>query len=201
MDLVVIFGPPAVGKMAVGRELARLTGLRLFHNHMALEPVLQLFPFGSEPFTRLVGAFRSHVFREVAASDLPGLIYTFMWLLDEPEHRRYIDDVCALFRERGARIHFVELYATLDERLRRNRTGMRLREKPSKRAVAASERRLLENEAKHRMNSRGDFFYPDAHVRIDNTDRPAEAVAKELVATLRLPVSFTPNPARARGIS
>jgi len=32
--LIILFGPPAVGKMTVGKELADLTGLKLFHNHM-----------------------------------------------------------------------------------------------------------------------------------------------------------------------
>jgi hypothetical protein len=31
--LVIVFGPPAVGKMTVGLELERLTGFRLFHRH------------------------------------------------------------------------------------------------------------------------------------------------------------------------
>ena len=43
--LVVLFGPPAVGKMTVGRELERLTGLPLFHNHMTIELVVPFFDF------------------------------------------------------------------------------------------------------------------------------------------------------------
>ena len=35
--LVIIIGPHAVGKMTVGQELARITDLRLFHNHMSIE--------------------------------------------------------------------------------------------------------------------------------------------------------------------
>ena len=37
--LVIIFGPPAVGKMTVGSKLSKLTGLKLFHNHMTIEPL------------------------------------------------------------------------------------------------------------------------------------------------------------------
>ena len=40
MKLVVIIGNGAVGKMTVGQELANITGLRLFHNHMSIEPIL-----------------------------------------------------------------------------------------------------------------------------------------------------------------
>jgi shikimate kinase len=34
MKFVLIFGPQAVGKMTVGQELAKITGLKLFHNHI-----------------------------------------------------------------------------------------------------------------------------------------------------------------------
>ena len=39
MKLVIIIGSGAVGKMTVGQELMKITDLRLFHNHMAIEPV------------------------------------------------------------------------------------------------------------------------------------------------------------------
>ena len=45
VHLVMMFGPPAVGKMAVGRELSTLTGYPLFHNHMSIEPILDVFPW------------------------------------------------------------------------------------------------------------------------------------------------------------
>ena len=43
MKLVLIVGDGAVGKMTVGQEIARRTGLRLFHNHLTIEPVLEVF--------------------------------------------------------------------------------------------------------------------------------------------------------------
>src|SRR6188508_1133674 len=58
MTLVIIFGPPAVGKMTVGLALERLTGFRLFHNHMTVDPVIRLFPFESPAYRRLVQEFR-----------------------------------------------------------------------------------------------------------------------------------------------
>ena len=39
MKLVLIIGAGAVGKMTVGQELMKITDLRLFHNHMMIEPV------------------------------------------------------------------------------------------------------------------------------------------------------------------
>lgn len=43
MKLVLIIGDAAVGKMTVGQELMKITDLRLFHNHMAIEPVLDIY--------------------------------------------------------------------------------------------------------------------------------------------------------------
>jgi hypothetical protein len=184
--LVILFGPPAVGKMAVGKELSRITGLRLFHNHMAIEPVLQIFPYGSTPFDRLVGGFRQSVFLEVAGSDLPGLIYTCMWDLDDARAKESMDGLAGIFRAEGAAVHFVELSAPLEIRLRRNRTALRLAEKPSKRDMAASEGRLLANE-KRRLNTSGDFFYPGEHLRLDTADMSAEHAARRIAQELGLP--------------
>ena len=38
MKLIFLIGAGAVGKMTVGQELAKITPLRLFHNHMIIEP-------------------------------------------------------------------------------------------------------------------------------------------------------------------
>jgi len=48
MKFVLIFGPHAVGKMTVGQELAGITGLKLFHNHMTIDLVANFFSYGTE---------------------------------------------------------------------------------------------------------------------------------------------------------
>jgi hypothetical protein len=188
MELVIVFGPPAVGKMAVGMELERITGLRLFHNHVTIDPVLRFFEFGTPAFSRLVGEFRTRIFEEVAASDLPGLIFTFVWALEDARDRAFIDRTCEIFRARGAGVHFVELAASLDERLRRNGTELRLAEKRPKRDLERSRSNLLSLEAGHRLNSDGDFFYPESWLRIDNTHLPPDAVARRIVEAFGLPL-------------
>jgi hypothetical protein len=187
MELVILFGPPAVGKMAVGMELERITGLRLFHNHVTIDPVLRFFEFGTPAFSRLVGEFRTRIFEEVAASDLPGLIFTFVWALEDARDRDFIDRTCEIFRARGAGVHFVELAASLDERLRRNETELRLAEKRPKRDLERSRANLLALEEGYRLNTDGDFFYPEQWVRIDNTHLPPDAVARRIVDAFGLP--------------
>ena len=58
MHVVVVFGPLAVGKMPVGREVARLTPYRLLHNHATIDPLLEVFPWGTPAFGTLKREFR-----------------------------------------------------------------------------------------------------------------------------------------------
>lgn len=185
--LVIIVGPPAVGKMTVGMALAQVTGMPLFHNHMTIELILKFFPFGTPPFQRLVNEFRTRIIDEVAASDLPGMIFTYVWAFDAPADKAFIDEIAGIFQARGGEVCFVELFSTQDERLRRNETELRLAEKPSKRNLAWSKRNLVETDQRHRLNTDGDFPYPDRHVRIDNTEMTPEAVARQIVERFKLP--------------
>ena len=76
MRLIFIYGPAAAGKLTVGRELARITGLPLFHNHLVVDAVAAVFPFGSEPFVRLRESLWLQVFQGAVAADR-SLIFTF----------------------------------------------------------------------------------------------------------------------------
>ena len=101
MKLVIIFGPQAVGKMTVGQELAKVTGLKLFHNHMTIELVTPFFSYGTEKGRKLVNSFRETIFKEVAKSDLEGLIFTFIWAFNEQSDWDYIDNLCEIFESQG----------------------------------------------------------------------------------------------------
>ena len=140
MKLVIILGPHAVGKMTVGQELAKITGLKLFHNHMTIELVRNFFSIHvSEEGKRLNTLFRQEIFEAVAKSDLPGLIFTYMFDFDSPFEYDYINSIIKLYESYNAKICIVELYADFDVRIERNKTENRLLHKPSKRDLHHSE--------------------------------------------------------------
>ncbi|HVE92019.1 MAG TPA: AAA family ATPase [Actinomycetota bacterium] len=186
-DLLLIVGPPAVGKMSVGREIALRTGYRLFHNHMSIEPVLQFFDYGHPSFGRLVEGFRRSVFEEVAQSDLPGLIFTFVWAFNLPSEADALEERTRPFRSRGGRVRFLELQAPLEERLRRNEHELRLAEKPSKRDVARSRDVLLQHEAQYEFKAPNEFTQRDDWLRVDNTTLSPEEVAVAAIKHFDLP--------------
>ena len=178
MKLVIIFGPQAVGKMTVGEELSEQTGLKLFHNHMTMDLVSNFFGYGSESGQRLVKLFRKEIFEEVAKSDLPGLIFTFVWAFNEESDWDYISNVCDIFKKHNSEIYFVELEAEFSERLDRNKSPHRLECKPTKRNLEWSEKELISSAKKYRLNSLPGEIKEANYLRIDNTSLSPEEVAK-----------------------
>ena len=99
--LVIILGPHAVGKMTVGQELAKITELRLFHNHMSIELTRKLFPKDRKEWGILNQTIRQTVFDLYAKGDFPGLIFTYMFGFDLQQEYDYIFKLINLFKENG----------------------------------------------------------------------------------------------------
>jgi hypothetical protein len=160
---------------------------------MTVEPVLDIFEFGSPPFGRLVNEFRRRILEEAADSDLPGLVFTFVWGLDDEDDKRIVQEYVDLVEARGGRVSFVELFAEQAERLHRNGTEFRLDRKRSKRDLEFSRSNLLALDAEWLMNSPGgvptvaeELWRDRDYVRIDNTGLPADAVAARVVEAFAL---------------
>ena len=179
MKFVWIVGDSAVGKMTVGQELMKRTGLRLFHNHMMIESVLEIF---GEFRGQTIHALREVVFHEFANSNNYGMIHTVMWAFDMPSDWDYVNHVSDIFRQAGAEIYCVELVAPLEVRLQRNETENRLANKASKRDVEASRQRMIRDDQNHRLESLPGEIPFKHYLKIDNSDLPASTVAEMIQA-------------------
>lgn len=176
---VLILGPHAVGKMTVGQELSKITGLRLFHNHMSIELSRKLFaPNEKEEFKSLIRAIRQKVFELFATRDLPGLIFTYMCPFDQEEEMHYLENLIELFESNGTKCCVVELCADFDVRLVRNKTENRLRHKESKRDLDWSEAEMRATSEKYRLNSyEGEELPFENYMKLDNTNLAPDKVA------------------------
>jgi tRNA uridine 5-carbamoylmethylation protein Kti12 len=72
--LVYLYGPPGVGKLTVAREVAELTGYRLLHNHLTVNLVSTLFPYGTDDYTRLVRKLRLVMIEEAVRADIHHIV-------------------------------------------------------------------------------------------------------------------------------
>lgn len=181
--LLMLFGPPAVGKMTDGRAVAAISRFALFHNHMTIEPLLETFGYGTPPFNRLNPEFRRRVLEEAAAHDVD-LLFTLVWALDLEEDLAEMESYVRIF---GGDVAFVELRADLETRLERNRTEQRLLHKASKRDVTWSEGNVREMEAQWAMTSAAgyhcaaDLLSRHPHLVLDTAGQSAEASAARII--------------------
>jgi hypothetical protein len=187
---VLIIGPPAVGKMTVGRAVCARTDFRLFHNHHTIEPLGEIFGFGSASFVRLKDEFRRRVIDEAAESGVR-LLFTFVWPVDEAADAEVVSSYLAPYADRRLPISFVELYAGLETRLVRNVHPDRIAAKPSKADLDWSDAHVREAEELYRMNTDPDAPSPAdevlaryPHLRLDNTHLSPEEAADRILVWL-----------------
>jgi len=186
--LVIIIGPHAVGKMTVGQELAKITDLRLFHNHMSIELTRKLFAHREKEWRVLNETIRQTVFELFAKGDFPGLIFTYMCAFDVQSEFDYLQKVIDLFEANGANCYVVELCADFEERLIRNKSENRLLHKESKRNLEWSEAEMRATSEKYRLNSyEGEKLPFEHYLKIDNTDLTPDAVAKMIQSHFAIP--------------
>lgn len=185
MRLLLIIGPPAVGKMTVGREIAARSDFRLFHNHHTIEPLVEVFGYGSAPFNVLNIEFRRRVIEEAARNNVD-LIFTFVWDLRDPADTAYVEQLVAPFDVGGGEVWVLELTADLETRLVRNRGDSRLAAKPTKRDLEWSDGNVRRMEA-YQLNTdptgstptpADGFLARRRHLRLDTRRLTAAEVAQ-----------------------
>lgn len=195
MHLVCIIGPPAVGKMTVGREVCARTGFRLFHNHMSIEPLLGIFDFGSPSFNRINHLIRHEVIAEAVVADLAGLVFSYAWDFDSAADTAEVTRLIAPVVEAGAPVDFVELTAAQSVRLAREGRADRMDHKRSKRDVEWARAHVVELEslARFTTDSADAAHWPlpqHRHLRLDNGHDSPTRTAERIVRELDLPSAF-----------
>ena len=93
MKLILIYGPPAVGKLTVARELQKLTGFKLLHNHQVSDLVLSLHDRGTPAAADLNHQIRLAVYQAAATEKILGMISTVNYRYDIKDqiHRAILD--------------------------------------------------------------------------------------------------------------
>lgn len=186
-NLLVIFGPPAAGKAAIGHVLAERLGYRFFHNHLTADPAAALFGWNTSTFAEAVDEVRDLLFRKAAADPtISGVVFTFVWGIDLPEDKALMEKAAGLFSAGGGQVFFVELLASLETRIAREGTPFRVRLKPNQGDVAAARARQLEFASKYEMNTDGRLPIAYPHIIIDTETMAPEAAAAEIQKQLGL---------------
>lgn len=175
MKLLFLHGFPGVGKLTVGRYLQEKTGFRLFHNHLVVDTLLSVFPFGSDAFVRLREQSWLSVFEEAA---LAGVSCIFTFAPEKTVRPSFIDNTRNVVRQHGGSVYFVELVCDAKELMRRI-------EEPSRRQFGK-----LQSVARLReLEREGAFHFPkiESDLVFETTRLTPEATAQGIAAHFDIP--------------
>jgi hypothetical protein len=178
MRLVFLYGPPGVGKLTVGSELAALTGFRLIHNHLTVDLVTALFPGfpRSEAWIRLIRRIRRDVYEEATREGVDFILT----MAPRASDREVLEGICTTIEpvtSTGGTVLFVQLACDRAVLLERVQSGTRrARSKLTDPQVLVDHYEL------------GATFPFEPHVRIDTTHTPPAEAAAQIAEHFALPI-------------
>jgi len=117
MKLIFIYGPPAVGKLTVAQELAKLTGYKILDIHLVSDVTVRFFDRYTPPHSKLNRAIRLQIIETCAQENLPGIIFTYGYSMQSADE--FIKNLIALIEKYHGTIHFVRLVCSMDQLLKR----------------------------------------------------------------------------------
>jgi hypothetical protein len=175
MRLVFLYGPPGVGKLSVGSELAALTGFKLFHNHLTVDLVWSIFPRGSAPWFRLLRQIRRDVFTEATREGFD-LVFTGV-ARATPEYEDVVRTMFEPVWHGGGTLVFVQLACAREELLKRVQNECRR----ARNKLTDPQRLVDEYDL--------DVTLPfERHLRVDSTRLSPAETAAHIVAHFDLPL-------------
>jgi len=176
MDLIFIYGPPASGKMTVAKKLAKLTGYKIFHNHLTFDSIAPIFDFGTPAFAETATAMRFKIFETACKYGLKGMIFTYCY--DHPQDDKFVKQAIRVIAKNGGRVRFVQLYCGREELFKR--VGDVSRREHGKIRSAAKLKSVLKQ---------WDLFTPMPYgdsLRIENTKLASSKAAKMIIKHYQL---------------
>ena len=114
---VLIYGPPAAGKLTVARYLASRYGLKVLDNHLSVDAALRLFDFGTRPHGALVEVLRLSL---LGAAAREGLDVVSTLVFAHPVDRGHVDRLVRASETEGGVVTYVQLrpaHRVLEQRI------------------------------------------------------------------------------------
>jgi len=170
MKLIFIYGAPAVGKLTVANELAAQTGFKVFHNHLSIDCIEPIFPFGTKSFWKLIDLIRVETIAEAARVG-QNLIHTFCYAKGSDDE--YVAQITKTVESNDGEVCFVLLTCEKGE------LEKRVLEESRKRVNKANNLEIL-----HEILNKYDLFSPVPEresLCIDNTSLSPSDTARRIV--------------------
>ena len=122
-NVVIFYGPFAVGKYTVANEFQKQTGYKFFHNHHTYDLAIELFDRGTMGLNRLVERLRLDIFEEIAKGHVNTVStagysadYVSITGLSDPVYVRRVE---RFIEKEGGKAYFIHLQADHETLIKR----------------------------------------------------------------------------------
>ena len=184
-NLVVITGPMAVGKMTVAEELKNRIGYNLMVNHDSIEVSDKIFGFATPSQKEFNQLIRKEAFKTSIKYN-ESMIFTVVTDFSDKNEFKYLNKLRRQFEKSGGKFYFIELFASTEERLKRNVTEERLQKKKSKQDIEWSNKNLVEGDTKYKLNTDPDEYWFKNHLKINNEKLSPKGVVDIVLKEFKL---------------
>lgn len=177
MKPVIIFGPPAVGKFTVSKELAKKCGFRILHKQEIFDLLDDFFFFGTKEYRIADEGIRELIVATAAnLKHFAGLVMTFIWAFNDQHDLDFVERILKLAKKKKIEVYFVELQSSESERKARVTSATR---KEMKKVATIKGLESLEKDKD--FSSDEDYFADKNYLKLDNTVLSAEKCAELIV--------------------
>lgn len=181
MYFILLYGPPAAGKLTVAKDLSQLTGYKLLDNHKMIDYIIELFPRSEDKYydirTDLGRKIRLEVYGATAKADVN--VISTMAPIAVGGHD-FIRDIKRVVESAGGKLCLVHLLPEISEIHKRvtgpSRVGWKLDNVERWQEVAASNPEVLAT------------FADYDHLVLDNTNLSPRMAAEAIISYYQIPV-------------
>lgn len=176
MHLIILYGPPASGKLTIARELSKKTGFPLLHNHLIADFGNALFAFGTDEYVEFATTLRTMAIDAALKANTPGLIMTFAFGLETKGGKRdeaILKTISQRVKRHGGKTTFVHL--TCDESVLFQRVTSESRKQFHKLSNPSILKKLL-----HMYNLERPISFAES-LTIDTTKGSAKSCAEKII--------------------
>ena len=117
MQLILVYGPPAVGKLTIAKELQRITGFKLFHNHLVSDLIESVIDWESTVFGSEKTKLYLQMLELAAKEKTQGLIFTYCYAY--PDDTKFINRIVKSIKKHNGEVLFVQIVCSEEKLMNR----------------------------------------------------------------------------------